>query len=934
MLKILKSLILLNAIFGITAISAQNSLYDPTQIQKIEIFFENENWNSQMDSIKLGLLEGEFIPGAIKINGTYFDEVGFKYKGNSTYNPSFKKKPWNISINEYHSYSYDGYTTIKLANIYADPSMVREAVAYNILKNYMICPKANFAEVYVNDVYIGLYTNTESINNSFCTRNFGSKGNSFFECSTTLPTASPINKGNFRYVSADSMHTQYQSAYELKSAYGWNDLLTLCNAITNNPSTVENYIYIDKAIWMLAFDNIIISLDSYIGVFAQNHYIYKDSYSGLFHPIVWDLNMSFGAFAHAGQGATGMGTVQVNNLSKIPLTLHQGDQYWPLINVILNNQQYKRMYYAHAKTIYNDFFANARYKEMAEEFKTLINPRVPLDTNKFFSNYQYIHGMDSTFTYGSLTIPGLAAVMDARTGYLSTVPEFLAEQPEIENVYAYIDDNELFVTAVITNATNIFFAYRKGYTNNEFIKVPMFDDGNHGDDGAGDGIYGASIPGISDLRMVDYYIYAENDEAGIFSPERASFEYYSYDCSADETDIYWINDDFSTHATESAYIQTVLDRPTLPNNLNLTTYYANIEGQDGCNNGNGLRIRGLGDGGYAEFTVPNTQHTSIWIKAKSTSANRVAKVFRNGEEVATFTGLDINNCVEYIDDELSLVPVTYKVSGGTPGNTDPIVITSITVEKYHTVKILTQPQGGIYGSVSQLSVVAEGEGTLKYQWYKGGEIIANATAAAYTPDKAAAYYVIVKDDYDSLKSKTVNITKALLTVTAQNDTVIKGFNPDNYIGYYSISGFVNNENENSLINLPTVKIANHITSETPVGEYPNAIIAGEATADNYRFNYIHGTLFIKDDLSISDVSDSRTAITIYPNPANDKLFVKCVSDDSPKQIRILDITGACVYEKIFYNNDIIIDIQSLSPSLYILQAIDCKGVNCGKFVKE
>ena len=929
MKTLLKSLVCVYALFGIS-LSAQNTLYDPSVIQKIEIFFEDGNWNYQLDTAKLGTQN--FKPGALKVNGVYFDNVGLKYKGNSTYDPTFKKKPWNISIDEYHSYSYDGYNTIKLANIYADPSMVREAVAYNILKNYMACPKANFAEVYVNDTLIGLYTNTESINKSFCTRYFGSKSNTFFECSPVTPTASPTVKGNFRYVSADSLHTQYQSAYELKSNNGWADLLALCNAVTNEPATLSDFLYIDEAIWMLAFDNITLNFDSYIGVFSQNHYIYKDN-TGLFHPIIWDLNMSFGAFAHTGQGATGMGTLPVANLPAVPLNLHEGDQYWPLINVIFNNPQYKRMYFAHAKTMFNEFFANGQYKIMAEEFKTLINPLVPLDTNKFFSDEQYLNGMDNTYTFESLNIPGFGTVMDKRIEYLQSIPEFLAEQPEIEDVYPYVDDNELFITAVIANGNNAFLAYRKSNTNNEFIKIQMFDDGNHGDEGAGDGIYGAGIPNISDLQLIDYYIYAENSNAGKFSPERAQFEFYSYDGSVNETDIYWINDDFVTHATEGDYIQSVFDRPTLPNGINLTTYYANIESQSGCNSGNGVRIRGLGNGGYAEFTVPNTRHTSISIKAKSSSANRVAKVFRNGVEVAEFTGLDQNNCVEYIDDELSFEPVTYKVAGGTAGNTDPVVITSILVEKYHTVKITTQPQGGVYGAVQQLSVEAEGEGTLTYKWYKAGEEIPNATDAYYVPDKAAAYYVMVKDDYDSIKSKTVNVTKAQLTVTVHNDTVLKGFNPEQYEGEYTITGFVNDETEDVITTLPVIKIASSITSETAWGVYPNAILAGNAVADNYHFNYIYGTLYINEESGILEIAYSNE-INIYPNPAKEHIFVKFALEDAQKQICIYDMTGVCVYNQMNSNNEVMIDIKSLTPSVYILQFITDKGVYYNRFIKQ
>jgi hypothetical protein len=53
----------------------------------------------------------------------------------------------------------------------------------------------------------------------------------------------------------------------------------------------------------------------------------------------------------------------------------------------------------------------------------------------------------------------------------------------------------------------------------------MYDDGAHNDGASGDGVYGISIPVNS--SFIQYYIYAENSNAGIFSPVRAEHEFYS-----------------------------------------------------------------------------------------------------------------------------------------------------------------------------------------------------------------------------------------------------------------------------------------------------------------------------------------------------------------------------------------------------------------------
>jgi hypothetical protein len=58
-----------------------------------------------------------------------------------------------------------------------------------------------------------------------------------------------------------------------------------------------------------------------------------------------------------------------------------------------------------------------------------------------------------------------------------------------------------------------------------FQPAVMLDDGNNGDGGVGDGVYGATLNNVG--NVIQYYLYAQNDSAGRFSPERAAYEYYS-----------------------------------------------------------------------------------------------------------------------------------------------------------------------------------------------------------------------------------------------------------------------------------------------------------------------------------------------------------------------------------------------------------------------
>ena len=178
-------LCLIAFIASIQCVIAQSTFYDLNIIQKIEIHFDQTNWDYQMDTSNAGE-DGYIMAKWVKVNGEQFDSVGVKYKGNSSYDPTYIKNPIHIALNEFREQSYQNYTDIKLGNNYADPSMIREVLSYSILKNYMDCSQSNFAKLFINDVYIGLYSNDESVNKDFCSAHFYSKKNTFIKCNPLL----------------------------------------------------------------------------------------------------------------------------------------------------------------------------------------------------------------------------------------------------------------------------------------------------------------------------------------------------------------------------------------------------------------------------------------------------------------------------------------------------------------------------------------------------------------------------------------------------------------------------------------------------------------------------------------------------------------------------------------------------------------------------
>lgn len=516
--------------FYAIALPAQN-LYDPTTIQEIKITFDFNDWDTRMDTAIAGS-ESYTIAKTVEINGQIFDSVGVKYKGNSSYRASNKKNPLHIELDHIiGKQDYGGATDLKLSNVFADPSFVREALSYWILSHYMHCPRANFAKVYVNGAYYGLMTNVENIGKSFLSDHFASSKGAFFKC-TPVGGAGPGGNNSYPTLGwLGATPSLYQKAYELKSDAGWEELVHLIDTLNNKTAAVDQILDVDRALWMLAFDNLLVNLDSYLGSFSQNYYLYRGE-NRRFNSIVWDLNMSFGGFTLLAGSTGGFGgsldSTAMKNLSPLAVSTVAAR---PLIKKLLEVPTYKRMYLAHLRTMLEEMFVSGAYLEEGLELQALIDAAVQADANKFYTYAQFKTNLYRSVAAGG-TGPsggiGIAALMNGRISYLRSTAEISATPPSISAVGASSSPtlgSTVWITAQIgSGASGVWLGWR-GQTTDAFTRTAMYDDGQHQDGAASDGIYGASF--VAATPTSEYYVYAENNNAGVFSPARAEHEFHT-----------------------------------------------------------------------------------------------------------------------------------------------------------------------------------------------------------------------------------------------------------------------------------------------------------------------------------------------------------------------------------------------------------------------
>jgi hypothetical protein len=283
---------------------APHPAFDKDAVHEIKLTFPNADWYEVLAANYDGVrADNPYFAASFEWGEYRFDNVGVRFKGNSSYNVNGRKKPFRIKLNEFvKGQKIESMASFSLSNGWNDPSMVREPAYYQIARAMGLkASRANYAALYINGEYWGLYVLTEVVNSDFLKTQFGKNedtGNMY--------------KGNigasFAYLGEDP--APYKSAWEKQSNEeldDWSDLIALCKLINDTPAEelrakIEAVMDIDSVLAALALDNATVNLDSYVGM-GQNFYIYRRPSDSRWVWIPWDPSLAFGALSQGVSGA-------------------------------------------------------------------------------------------------------------------------------------------------------------------------------------------------------------------------------------------------------------------------------------------------------------------------------------------------------------------------------------------------------------------------------------------------------------------------------------------------------------------------------------------------------------------------------------------------------------------------------------------------------
>jgi hypothetical protein len=165
-------------------------------------------------------------------------------------------------------------------------------LSYQIDREYLPAPKANFVRVVINGESWGIYVNVEHFNKDFVQEWFGTTKGARWK----VP-GSPMGQGRLAYLGEDS--APYKRIYEIKSKddpKSWADLIRLCKVLNETPAdkleqALAPLLDIDGALKFLALDNALINNDGY-WIRTSDYNIYEDV-QGRFHILPQDSNETF-----------------------------------------------------------------------------------------------------------------------------------------------------------------------------------------------------------------------------------------------------------------------------------------------------------------------------------------------------------------------------------------------------------------------------------------------------------------------------------------------------------------------------------------------------------------------------------------------------------------------------------------------------------------
>ncbi len=472
-----------------------NPLFDDTRLNSVYIIMQPDS----LDDMYAHDANGhEYIATFLFDDGVTIDtveDIGIRFRGNTSLMAA--KKSFKISFNTYNEgREYHNVKKLNLCGSHNDPSMVREKFYFDVYNEFGLpVRRTSFIKLFINDVYFGLYTNLEEMDEIFLMDRFGENTGNLYKCT---------------YPADLTWHGTLQSSYgqydlqtnEQQNNYG--DLIHFIDVLNNTPDEnfqceIEKVFDVENFLKIYALDISAGHWDNY-GLNMNNFFLYHNQFTGRFMFLSYDCDNTFGV------DWTGIDWTDRNIYN------WQSDNR-PLVDRLLGITEYrdKLSYYLSllAETVLIPEYTNP----ILDNYLDLIDEAAFDDV---FRTYDY------GYTYDDFLNSFDTDEIDSHTPYgiknfLEFRNESTLEQLELNNIIPVAKDishvplmpdtdDEIAIRIECFDDESI--GHVQFIYSTELLPetvLELFDDGAHNDLLATDGIFGGTIPGIAEAGGIRYH---------------------------------------------------------------------------------------------------------------------------------------------------------------------------------------------------------------------------------------------------------------------------------------------------------------------------------------------------------------------------------------------------------------------------------------------
>ncbi len=400
-LKLLTTLSVL--FYSVLLFSQEDNLFNDYKVNKIYVTMPQDSLNYMIDN----LVNNEYLYCQFRfedgVSVQTLDNVGIRLRGNSSL--IAQKKSFKFSFNKFDGIrKFQGVKKLNLIGSHNDPSCIRQKLFYDIWNRYQTpIRRVSFAELYINNVYRGLYSVVEEMDKEWIQRNYDFDEGNLYKC--TYPSDLDyisLNQDDYKSI----LNSPDERAYDLKTNETLDDYSDLVRLI-KNLNQPYNEIYIDSLSSILNINNVLKAYALEIATGHWDDYFYNKNNFFLYHNLE---NDRFDFVSYDVDNTCGVDWVGQDWAVRDVFNWGPDDtsQKRPLGDRLLAIPEYKHLFVKYLDTITTTLTKPEIINQRIDSLKSLVTSSVLNDTyrgldwgydnNDFFDSFT--HTIDGHTPYG------------------------------------------------------------------------------------------------------------------------------------------------------------------------------------------------------------------------------------------------------------------------------------------------------------------------------------------------------------------------------------------------------------------------------------------------------------------------------------------------------------------------------------------------------